>query len=230
MRYLIAVSLCACTTGSPLSRVTPQVDVESNPGSVAGERDFSLALTTWNDLDVLADAIDAGEITATLDGAPLVVDPAATGYADGRDSYTATFARAATRSAVAPPSSSHISVGDGEVAWSVDIASLFANDLATTAPMTAGSNTFVWPSAAATGADSTIDWACIDVGEQAAACGGDQVDAPAIDVSQQFIVATVTGASGTPVIVTAERDADTQSGDNGPMFFTHIYDQLAARL
>jgi hypothetical protein len=230
MRTLLALPLFACTTGSPLSRVTPQVDVESNPGAVAGERDFSLSLTTWNDLDVLADAIGANEITATLDGAPLVVDPATTGYADGRDSYTATFALATTRSAVVPPSSSTISVGDGEITWSVDIANLFANDLALESPLDAGSNTFVWPSAAATGPYSTIDWACIDVGEQAAACGGYQVDVPAIEVSQQFIVANVNGAAGTAVTITAEREADTQSSDDGPVFFTGIYDRLAASL
>ncbi len=230
MRYLIAVAVCACSTGSPLSRVTPQVDVESNPGGVAGERDFSLTLTTWNELEVLADAIDAGEISATLDGAALVIDPTATGYTGGRDAYTATFALAPTRSAASPPASSLIAVGDGEITWSVDVANLFANDLATTAPVTAGTNTFVWPSAASVGPDSPIDWACVEIGDQASACGGDQVDAPAIEVSQQFITATVAGASGTQVTITAERSANAQSTGDGPMFFTSIFDQLATQL
>jgi hypothetical protein len=229
MRYLIAVSLCACTTGSPLSRVTPQVAVESNPGSVAGERDFSLTLTTWNDLDALADAIDAGEISATLDGTTLVVDPTATGFTGGRDAYTATFALATTRSAVVPASTSTISVGDGEITWTVDVANLFANDLATTAPMTAGTNTFVWPSAASTGPESSIDWACVEIGDQASACNN-QVDVPAIEVSQQFITATVAGTTGTQVTITAERSANAQSTGDGPVFFTSIFDQLATQL
>jgi hypothetical protein len=179
---------------------------------------------------VLADAIAANAIAATLDGAPLVVDPATTGYVDGRDSYTATFARPATRSAVVPSSTSTLSISDGEITWSVDVANLWSNDLALEAPLAAGTNTFVWPSAAATGPDSTIDWACIDVGEQTSACGGYEVDVPAIEISQQFIVANVLGANGTPVTVTAERSADVQSGGDGPVFFTRIYDRLEARL
>jgi hypothetical protein len=228
MRTLLALPLVACTTvESPFSRVTPQVQVESNPGNVAGRRDFSLALTTWNDLDVLADAIDANEISATLDGAALAIDPSTTGYAYGRDSYTATFERATARSATEPTTTSRIAISDGEITWSVDIANLFANDLALEAPLATGSNTFVWPSAAATGPYSNIDWACIAVGDQAAACGGYDVDVPAIEVSQQFIVASVNAAPSTPVIVTGERNADTDTGDDGPVFFTRIYDRLA---
>ncbi|HEY1547741.1 MAG TPA: hypothetical protein VGG28_07975, partial [Kofleriaceae bacterium] len=128
------------------------------------------------------------------------------------------------------PASSQIAVSDGEITWTVDIASLFANDLAATSPIAAGSNTFVWPSAAGTGPNSNIDWACIDVGDQAAACGGYEVDVPAIAVSQQFIVANVAGDAGTPVTITGERNADAQSGDDGPVFLTGIYDQLDATL
>src|SRR6185312_13826797 len=170
-----------------------------NPGGVADRGYFALSMTTWNDLDVLGDAVDAGEITATLDGTPLAIDPATTGYQGGHDSYVVTFTLAAPRSAVPGPASSHITVSDGEKAWSVDVASLFANDLATTAPLAAGPNTFVWPSASATAPYSTIDWACVDVGSQPSACGGYEEVAQALDVSQQFITANVTGAAGTPV-------------------------------
>lgn len=234
MRYAIVLSLsCACTSGpSPFSRVTPQVEIEANPGGLADEGYFTVTLTTWNQLDVLGDAVAAGELSATLDDAPLALDPGTTGYVGGHDAYTVTFALAAPRSASTAPSaaSSRIAISDGEITWAAAVPNLFANDLAATAPLAAGSNTFVWPSAAATGPSSTIEWACVAVGDQASACGGDEVDAQALAVSQQFITATVAGSAGTPIAVTAERSADPDSSNDGPTFFTHVFDRLDARL
>ncbi|HEY1818172.1 MAG TPA: hypothetical protein VGG74_37775 [Kofleriaceae bacterium] len=230
-RTLIALSFCACTTtGSPLSRISPQVEVQSNPGGVAGVDYFTLSMTTWVDLDVLGDAIEAGSISATVDGDALAIDQGATGYRDGRDSYVATFELAAPRSASPHPASSQISISDGETTWSAEIAALFVNDLAAAAPMTAGENTFVWPSAASPSAYSTIDWACVDVAGQSSACGGAESDQEAVGVSQQFITATVDGAPGTSVSITAERSVDAVSSDDGPTFLVRIDDQLATTL
>ena len=229
-RSLVAVSFCACTASSPLSRIDPQVEVHANPGGVAGVDYFTLSMTTWVDLDVLADAIAAGEITATLDDSPLAIDPTETGYRDQRDSYVATFGLAAPKSAVSHPASSQLSVSDGDTTWSVTIANMFANDLAAAAPMTAGENTFVWPSAASPTAYSSIDWACVDVAGQSSACGGYESNQQAVGVSQQFITASLAGTPGTSVAVTAERSADTQSSGDGPMFLVRIDDLLDATL
>jgi hypothetical protein len=231
VRSLIAVSFCACTTGSsPLSRTDPQVEVRANPGGIPGVAYFTLSMTTWNDLDVLADAMADGSISATVDDAPLAIDQTATGYHGEHDSYVATFGLSAPKSAVAHPASSQIAVSDGETTWTVEIASLFANDLSVTGPMAAGEDTFVWPSAASPSPYSSIDWACVEVAGQAAACGGSESDQNEVGVSQQFITADLEGESGTSVTVTAERSADTQSSDDGPMFLVRIDDLLATAL
>jgi len=208
---LAAVALCACTTGSPLSQIHPQIEVHTDPDSL------SLSMTTWVDLDVLHDAIAGDAITATLDGRPLVVDANATGYVGQRDSYVAAFALPATESAIAHPASSQLVITDGAITWSAEIAGLFANDLAELSP-----STFVWPSAASPGPDSLIDWACVAVDGQASSCD--------VTISQQFITVDLQGAPGTHVAITAERSADPPISGDGPPFFVTIDDRLDTQL
>ncbi len=227
-RSLVAMSLCACTTGSPLTRIDPQIEIHSNPGNVSDRGPFALSMTTWVDLDVLHDAIASGEITATVNGTPLVIDQATTGYFGQHDSYVASFALPGAMTLTSTPA--EISITDGQTSWSAVIEHLFANDLAAMGPTAQGPNTFVWPSAAATGPDSPIDWACIEVDGQPSACGGYEVATPAIGVSQQFITANLSGAPGTKVTVTAERTANRDPSGDGPTFLARIVDRLDTTL
>lgn len=229
-RCFVAISLCACTTGSPLTRVVPQVELHTNPGNVAGQPLFSLSLTTWNDLDVLHDAIESGEIVATLDASPLVIEPGTTGYFGQHDSFVATFALPGTRSTTSPGATSQVTISDGQETWSVEIAQLFANDLQAPSPVTPGPNTFVWPSATSSTPYSLIDWACVEIAGQAEQCGGYEIATPALAVSQQYITADLTGAPGTAVTVTAERSANTSTSGDGPAFLTRILDRLETTL
>ena len=229
-RSLVVVSFCACTSGSPLQRVTPQVEIAANPGNVPDRPMFTLSMTTWNDLDVLADAMTSGELTATLDGKPLMIDHSRTGYFGGHDSYVAAFGLPGTMTALQPSKTSSIVISDRTVTWSAQIDDLFANDLAATAPTVPGQNTFVWPSAASSAPYSTIAWACVDVAGQTAACGGYEATAQAIDVSQHYITANLSGPPGTTVSVTAERSANRDSTGDGPTFLTRIVDRLDTAL
>ena len=217
IKLLVAISCAACTTGPPLTRVTPQIEIQSDPA--AGT--FTLSMTTWNDLDVLHDGIASGEIQATLDARPLVIDAASTGYFGQRDSYAAVFEPPETDAAISHGATSQIAITDGVTTWSAAIANLFANDLAATGSIS-GQTTFVWPSAASPAPYSLIDWACIAVAGQASEC------TPAI--SQQFVTATLVGAPGTHVIVTAERSANTQMAGDGPELFVHVDNRLDAML
>ncbi len=170
--------LGGCAQSSPLSQIEQylQVEIEANPGNLAGRPPFTLSIETWNHLAVLGDAVDAGEITATLDERPLVIDPSGTGYFQNRDYYRARFGLPETRSAtIHPPGISTITITDGETSWSGEIADLFTNDLAAQGPITPGQNELVWPSATAPSPYTNIDWACVEVGVQASACGGDSV-------------------------------------------------------
>jgi len=221
MRIPCLLGLAACTTtGSPLSRSNAQVEAHVDP-----DRSVELTLTTWNDLAVLRDATTAGEITVTVDGAPLFLDASQTGTFDNGDHYVAAFMTApeATReSPMPPPDVSTIAISDGATTWSAKIAHMFANDLAPTGPLIAGTNVFEWPSAASPNAASTITYACVTVDGTAPACEGDSVHDPAIDISQQFITAAISGASGAHVRVDGERNVNPDSTGNGPQFITTI--------
>src|SRR5882724_8703056 len=111
----VALAVTACTSSPPLSKVHPQIEIEADP---ATNPRLSVAMTTWVDLDILRDAIAAGEISATLDGERLALDPDHTGTYGTGDSYTATFALAATAPRAAGPSTATIAISDGETTWS----------------------------------------------------------------------------------------------------------------
>lgn len=221
MRTLFCIAaLTACTTGSPLSQLDPQVEV-----SVDSDRTVALTITTWNDLATLRDAMNAGQITATVDAQLLLIDAFKTGTYDSGDRYVAAFMTApeATReSPMPPPSTSTIAISDGETTWTAKVDQMFAHDLAPTAPITAGTNVFEWPSAASQNPYSTIAWACIEVTGAASACESDTVHDPSIAVSQQYVTATIAGATGDQVQLTGERDINPTSTGNGPSFLTKI--------
>ena len=214
LRYCLALALAACTTGSPLSQLDPQVEIQVDP--TAGSR-VALTLTTWVDLATLRDAA----LTVTLDGQPLVVDQTTTGTFGAGDRYVAGFMTPAVRaSSPASSASPVLSISDGETTWSATIENMMANDLIPTGPLVAGRDVFEWPSAASPTAWSTIAWACVEVVNRSAACDGDAD--PAVSISQQYITATIAGAAGEAVEVTGERHVNAASSGNGPTFLTHI--------
>jgi len=220
MRIICLLALAACTTGSPLTQIGPQVEVH-----VAPDRVVDLTITTWNQLAALRDAMTAGEITTTVDGQPLLVNAALTGTFDNGDRYVAAFMTApgATReSPMPPPEASTLAISDGQTTWTVTIEHMFANDLAPNAPVVAGTNVFEWPSAASLNPRSTIASACVTVEGAAPACEGGGIDAPSVSISQEFITATIDGASGARVRVEAQREVNPDSTGNGPPFMTTI--------
>ena len=228
MRIMFPLALAACTSGSPLSQVTPQVEIQVDP-----EANLAVSLTTWNDLAILRDAMDAGQIVTTLDGEPVPVDPVTTGTYGGGNSFVAAFVRPSGRHGVTPPgpaTSSTIAISDGTVTWSARVADLFTNDLAPTGPLAAGEVVFEWPSAASETPYSTIAWACVEVTGSSAACGGTEVAEPAITIAKQYITATIEGDPGAAVVVTGERHINPESDGNGPVFFTRIQARFAGTL
>jgi hypothetical protein len=227
MRTLAILAVAACTSSPPLAKLHPQVEIQADP---ATNPRLSIAMTTWNDLDVLHDAITAGEISATLDGAPLAIDPNHTGTYGTGDSYMATFALPEVAARTAGPATSTIAISDGETTWSAAIPNLLMNDLAPTAPLVAGTNVFEWPSAASQAPYSTIAWACLEVAGASAACDGEQVHDPAISISQQYITATIAAAPGARIELTGERQVDVASSGNGPMFSAQIYARYSGSL
>ncbi len=216
----LALALTACTAGSPLSKLAPQVAIQADP--TASSR-VAVSLTTWVDLATLRDAITAQQITTTLDGAPLVIDPTATGTFDDGDRFVAAFALPATPAQpLVAAAASTIAISDGEVTWQAQLADLFADDLAPVVPLVAGANTFEWPSAASASPASTIAWACVEVVGRSAACDGDEAQDPSIAISQQYITAQISGAAGDAIEVTGERRVNPTSSDDGPTFLTSI--------
>lgn len=188
---------------------------------------MSLSMTTWNQLDVLRDAIEAEQITVSLNGAPLTISPSGTGEAGVGDSYVATFD---LPDSVPAATLSTIAISDGESAWSADFANLLTADLAPTAPLVAGTNTFEWPSAASPAPWSTISSACVEVVGASATCRGEGEADPGIAIAQQYITATIAAAPGAPIEVTAQRDAIAASSGNGPQLLAHIHAIYAGAL
>jgi hypothetical protein len=224
----LVIGLTACTTGSPLSRVSPQVEIQVDESATPR---LAVTLTTWVDLAVLRDAVAADQITTTLDGMPLVIDPVATGTFDTGDRFVAAFAlpMGLAHSTVSPAVST-IAISDGDVTWSADIADLFVDDLAPTGPLVPGDNVFEWPSAASPAAFSTIAWACVEIVGSSSACDNDQMQDPAIAISQQYITATIAGATGDAIALTGERHVNPASSGDGPTFLTQIRGHYAGVL
>ena len=228
MRTVVFVLAVGCS-GSPLVESGPQVELVSNPGGVADHPRFELSLTTWNHLDALADAAASGQLEATVDGAPLVLDPGNTGSFGNGDHVTATF--------VLPPSAaiaragdtttSIVMVTDQQTTWTVEIPALFAQDMQPVGPMLANqANTAVWPSAATTDPWSTIDFACIEVAARAAACFGTTTKDPGISVAHEYVHVDVPATSGDRFTLWAERFSHPQASGGGPIFFATILDQV----
>lgn len=220
MRILPILAVAACTSSPPLATIHPQIEIEADP---ANDPRLSISLTTWTDLDTPHGAIDAHEISVSLDGQPLALDPNHTGTYGQGDNYKATFAlpQQIARTAGAM---SMIAITDGDTTWSASIPNLLTNDLAPTGPLVAGTNVFEWPSA------TSIAWACLEVVGRSAACDGESVHDPAIAISQHYVTATVVAAQGERVELTGERDVAVESSGNGPTFLAHVYARYAGTL
>jgi hypothetical protein len=224
---LALAPLTACTAQSPLVESSPQIELVTNPGAVAGRPPLELTLTTWNHLAALGDAVDAGEIHATLDGAPLAIAPSDTGYFGNGDRYVAAFVLPAARPQVA--SSSTLTITDPETTWTAQVPNVMTNDLHPTAAMVAGqTNTVSWPSAA-TGDEpySTIDWACIQVGTRDAACyRSDGTGDPGVSVTQQLVTIDVPALPGDAFTVWGARRFTATPSGNGNDVFTTVLGQV----
>lgn len=236
-RYALALALFAlvgCTSRSPLVEASPQIELVTNPGAVAGHPPLELTLTTWNHLAALGDAVDGHELAATLDGVPLAIAPSDTGYFGNGDRYVAAFvwpagaqvgAGVPATSARGSTSASALTISDPETTWSAQLGNVMTDDLHPAAPVVAGqADTLVWPSAATGDSPwTTIDWACVQVADRAAACyRSEGASDPAISVAQQLITIDVPAAPGDAFTVWgARRFAATASGD-GPDVFTTV--------
>lgn len=230
-RYALALVLLAgCTSPSPLVEASPQVELVTNPGAVAGHPPLELTLTTWNHLAALGDAVGGHELAATLGGAPLAIAPGDTGYFGVGDRYVAAFVLPVARGAVAAGPTATLTITDQETTWSAQVPNVMTNDLHPAGTMLAGQpQTLVWPSAAAGDQPSTtIDWACIQVAERDAACyRSDGTGDPGISVTQQLVTVDVPASPGDPFTVWgARRFAATTSGD-GPAVLATVLDQVS---
>lgn len=224
MKLLLLACLPACTSGTPLTESSPQIELTANPGQVAGKPALALTLTTWNHLAALGDAVDSHALAATLNGAPLTMDPTATGYFGNGDRYVAAFAETqCPRTA-----SSALAITDGATTWSFHVIDLMTNDLAPTAPLVAGEPAHIaWPSAAnAAQPASAIAWACIQVAGTRV-CTGDGAADPGIAIEQQTITANVAANAGDPYVVTAARVLSVPSTEDGNDVLVTVLDQTS---
>jgi hypothetical protein len=230
MRNILLVALVGCSSQSPLVESSPQVELATNPGAVPDHPVFELSLTTWNHLAALGDATTSGQLEATLDGQPLVLDPVTTGYADNGDSYTAAFLLQADKVSVyasGGPATSSVMVTDQVTTWSVVIANLFANDLHPVGLLMANQpNALEWPSAMTGGPVTSIEYACIDVAGHTAACQSDEQSDPGITIAQQYVHVDVPAETGDHFSVWAQRSLFPQASGDGPAFETRIFDRI----
>ena len=218
-----AASLAACTDASPMSRSMVDVWVHADP--TVTPPIVYVELGVIDHLDSFADAVSAGEITATLDDRPLVLDPQ-TGFTQHGGDYTAYFDLPAiaaqtpasretptlatprareTPGSNLPPTQSRIVITDGITTWHAQFTGLFTNDLAPVAPLVAGENTFVWPSAKLTNDGvPEIQSACLEVVGHSSHCTS-YGDRNPDRISQQYVTLPNDASSGDPIVVTAER-------------------------
>lgn len=226
---IAATGLCACAQSSPLDQIPAQVEVNVDP-TVQTRARFELMIETWNNLSALEDAVTNDQLTVTLDGSPLVLDPVGTAELGQGDEYIAAYMLPNTTLLSAPaPTTSRLAITDGATTWEVQIANLFATDLAPTQPLVAGDNTLEWPSAVPSGELSTIYWACVEIVGASSMCGGYELPASPVVISQQYISANIAANAGDRVVVTAEREVAPRS--TGPAFITKIrnrYEQTLA--
>ena len=202
-----AASLAGCTDASPMSRSMVDVWVHADP-TVKPPIVF-VELGVIDHLDSFADAVSAGQIDVTLDDRPLVLDPQ-TGFTQQGGTYTAYFdlpavASRETPGAAAPPTQSRIVITDGITTWHAQFAGLFTNDLAPVAPLAAGDNTFVWPSAKLTNDGiPEIETACLEVVGRSSHCAS-YGDGNPNGISQQYVTLPNDANAGDEIIVTGER-------------------------
>lgn len=215
------VSLAGCAGGSPLSRVSALVWVDSDP--TASPPTLQVEIGAIEQLDVLADAVAAGEIRVTLDNRPLVLDPR-TGYTQQGGSYSAFFdlpqTAALARARPAPgdyAARPRILITDGTAAWQGEFGGLFVNDLAPVAPVAPGENTFEWPSATLTNDGvPEIQTGCLEVVGRSSHCVTYGDPATPDGISQQYLTLMNDARPGDTIRVTAER-WDDAPGDQPQM-------------
>lgn len=202
-----AGSLAACTDGSPMSR--SMVDVWVNADPAATPPTVQVELGVIDHLDSFADAVSAGEIRVSLDDRPLVLDPQ-TGFTQNGGDYTAYFdlpavAARGTPVGQTPPTNARIVITDGVTTWQAQFTGLFTNDLAPVAPLTAGDNTFEWPSAVLTNDGvPEIESACLEVVGHSSHCAT-YGDRNPDRISQQYVTLPNDANPGETVVVTGER-------------------------
>ena len=190
---------------------------------------FELNIETWNHLSALEDAVASDQLAVTLDGSPLVLDPVGTASLGQGDEYIAAYMLPGTTLARGPaPATSTLAITDGVTTWQVEIANLFATDLAPTRPLAPGDNTLEWPSALPSGELSTIYWACVEIVGASSMCGGYELPASPVVISQQYIRAQIAASVGDRAIITAEREVAPRS--TGPAFITKIRNRVEQTL
>ena len=223
---LALVTTVGCTTSSPLVESSPQIELSTNPGHVAGQPPFELTLTTWNHLAALGDAVDANQLVATLDGASLAIDSDSTGYFGNDDRYVAAFTAPIAQLII--DTTATVSISDQQTTWAFQATKLMTNDLAPVSAMTAGqANTVTWPSAGeADQPSTTIEWACVQVADRTAACLGNGASDPGIDIAEHFITVDVPASAGDPYTVSAARSAAVTEFGDGPQVFVTVLGQV----
>ena len=128
-----------------------------------------------------------------------------------------TAPEATRESPMPPPATSSIAISDGETTWTAKVDHMFANDLAPTAPI-ADRHERVRVAECSV-AESVLDdrvGRASSVTGAASACESDTVHDPSIAISQQYVTATIAGATGDHVQLTGERDVNPTSTGNGP--------------
>ncbi len=219
-----------CTDGSPLVESFPQVEVTANPGGVTDHLPFQLTLTTWNHLAALHDAATSGELHVTLDGGPLVLDPATSGYAGNHDSYVASYVLPAAQLAHTADTGA-IVVTDGTTTWQVEVPDLMANDLQPVGAVRANQHdSLVWPSATTPEPYSTISWACIAIADRPTACQSETEHDTGVAIAKEHVELDVAAAAGDRFTVWGERWDHPQGAADGPTFFVHILDRVDGTL
>jgi hypothetical protein len=166
-----------------------------------------------------------------LDGQPLVLDPATTGY--DHEGYAATFVLPDpsswdTHTTCPPGTRSTVTVTDQQTTWSATVPDLFANDLHPVAAMVANQpDTLAWPSAASEEPRSTIYFACIEVGQHDAACVEGDFSDPGIAIAQEYVHVDIAANAGDPFTAWGRREVySVITGGDAPMFDTQVFDRV----
>jgi hypothetical protein len=219
MKLALLALFAGCTDGPPLSRSMVDVWVYADPTTAPPS--LQVSLDVIDNLDSFADAVSAGDIQVSLDNRPLVLDPE-TGFTQQGGTYRAMFDLAPTAARETPgpdtpAARSTVLITDGTITWHAQFAGLFTNDLAPVAPMTAGDNTFEWPSATLTNDGiPEIQSACLEVVGRSSHCTS-YGDGNPNGISQQYVSLPSDANPGDAIVVTATRWDDAR--DSGASQF-----------